>query len=352
MTSRDEALVHVTMVKKRLPSGEACRKCIDVEQVLRTRGLWSRIDDVVWAIEADSSSAGALLSERFGVGQAPFFVVRNGAGQEKAIVSALSLARLLGGEVESSSARAVEHVATGAARADAAELVRRLGSVSPEEIIHHALLTFGAQTRIAFSGAEDVVLLEMASRSGLPFRVFCLDTGRLHPETYRFVEQVRKRYALDIDMVMAEASAVQSFVRQKGLFSFYEDGHAECCAVRKVAPLRRFLEHCPAWITGQRRDQSQQTRVELPVAQEDHTASPRAVPLIKLNPLATWSSAQVWSYIREHELPYNELHARGFTSIGCEPCTRGVLPGQHEREGRWWWESGVSKECGIHRAER
>jgi phosphoadenosine phosphosulfate reductase len=131
------------------------------------------------------------------------------------------------------------------------------------------------------------------------------------------------------------------------MFSFFEDGHKECCSIRKVGPLRRKLATLDAWITGQRHDQSN-TRTDVPVVQVDPAFSSEANSLVKFNPIANWSSQQVWDYIRENEVPYNPLHAKGFDSIGCEPCTRPILPNQHEREGRWWWEDAKEKECGLH----
>lgn len=201
---------------------------------------------------------------------------------------------------------------------------------------------------ISFSGAEDVVLIDIASQLGQPFRVFSLDTGRLHAETYQFIEQVRKHYHIDIEICFPDATAVQALVNEKGLFSFYEDGHQQCCGIRKVQPLRNKLASLDAWITGQRKDQSPGTRNHIPVIQADHGFSGPGRTLIKYNPLANWSSADVWNYIRMMEIPYNKLHERGFISIGCEPCTRPVLPQQHEREGRWWWEEATHKECGLH----
>jgi phosphoadenosine phosphosulfate reductase len=117
-------------------------------------------------------------------------------------------------------------------------------------------------------------------------------------------------------------------------------------------PLRRKLATLDAWITGQRRDQSPSTRASVPVVQVDSAFSTPEHTLVKFNPLASWSSAEVWRYIRDNDVPYNELHARGFVSIGCEPCTRAVLPNQHEREGRWWWEDATVKECGLHAGNR
>jgi len=219
---------------------------------------------------------------------------------------------------------------------------------SPQEILQVALGEFAPEVAISFSGAEDVVLVDMASRIGGVFRVFSLDTGRLHPETYQFLEKVRERYGLAIEAFFPQPDAIQTLVREKGLFSFYRDGHKECCGIRKVEPLTRALNGMRAWVTGQRKDQSPGTRSEVPVVQLDRTFGSPARPLVKFNPLSHWTSKQVWAYIREHDVPYNALHDRGFVSIGCEPCTRPVNPGQHEREGRWWWEEETRKECGLH----
>ncbi len=216
---------------------------------------------------------------------------------------------------------------------------------TPQEIIDLALSKI-SNIAISFSGAEDVVLIDMAKKTGKKFRVFSLDTGRLHPETYQFIEEVRKTYNIDIEIFFANRDATEKLVKEKGLFSFYKDGHKECCDVRKVDPLKRALNTVDAWITGQRKDQSPGTRANVPVIQKDSTFG--TGKLIKFNPLSNWSSKQVWDYIRENNVPYNKLHEKGFISIGCEPCTKPVLPGQHEREGRWWWEDATKKECGLH----
>jgi len=229
---------------------------------------------------------------------------------------------------------------------DVAALAAACEARSPQEILAAALARAG-RIAISFSGAEDVVLVDMAKAIRDDVTVFALDTGRLHPETYRFLDVVQNRYGLDLEVLSPDAAAVEQLVRAKGLFSFYEDGHTECCGIRKVAPLGRRLATLDAWITGQRRDQSP-TRAAVPVVEEDATFSTAERRLLKWNPLARWTSAEVWSYIRERGVPFNPLHERGFVSIGCEPCTRPVLPGQHEREGRWWWEDATKKECGLH----
>ena len=227
------------------------------------------------------------------------------------------------------------------------DLDTQLATQSPQEIIRYALESFD-NIAISFSGAEDVVLIDMAAKIGKRFQVFSLDTGRLHAETYQFIETVRKHYNIDIDVVMPEASKVEQLVKAKGLFSFYKDDHKECCGIRKIAPLRKQLLKVDAWITGQRRDQSPGTRADVPVIQDDKAFARPNESLTKFNPLANWTSKQVWDYIRENNVPYNALHDQGFVSIGCEPCTRPTGPGQHEREGRWWWEEATKKECGLH----
>jgi phosphoadenosine phosphosulfate reductase len=231
---------------------------------------------------------------------------------------------------------------------DIQEWTARSTYFDPQEILATAIREFSPKIGISFSGAEDVVLVDMAVKLGGDFRVFSLDTGRLHPETYRFLDIVREHYAVSIEVFFPQPDAIENFVREKGLFSFYRDGHKECCGLRKVEPLRRALRGLDAWVTGQRRDQSPSTRAQVPVAEIDATFSSGRGPLVKFNPLANWTSQQVWSYIRENDVPFNPLHERGFISIGCEPCTRPVLPGQHEREGRWWWEDATKKECGLH----
>jgi phosphoadenosine phosphosulfate reductase len=225
-------------------------------------------------------------------------------------------------------------------------LAQEYAQKSASDIMALALSQTG-DIAISFSGAEDVVLVDMAARLKKPFRVFCLDTGRLHSETYQFLETVRKHYGIELEICFPDAIAVQDLVTAKGLFSFYTDDHKECCGIRKVQPLRKKLATLDGWITGQRKDQSP-TRADVPVIQHDVGFSGVGKTLIKYNPLANMTSADVWSYIRMMEIPYNPLHERGFTSIGCEPCTKPVLPNQHEREGRWWWEEATHKECGLH----
>lgn len=227
-----------------------------------------------------------------------------------------------------------------------AELNGELAAAEPRAVLARA---FDLLPRIAlsFSGAEDVVLVHMAAKLRPRVEVFTLDTGRLHPETYRFIDRIRETYQIRLQVLSPDPQKLETLVREKGLFSFYQDGHEECCGIRKIAPLRRRLAQLDGWISGQRRDQSP-TRQNVQLFELDTTFSGPGRPLIKVNPLAHWSLQQVWDYIRMFDIPFNPLHERGYVSIGCEPCTRAIRPGQHEREGRWWWEESTLRECGLH----
>ncbi len=235
---------------------------------------------------------------------------------------------------------------------DYTSLNQQLANETPYNLLTTALETFDSGCAISFSGAEDVLLIEYAHQwakaNNRTYRVFSLDTGRLHPQTYRFFQAVEERYGIRIEYCFPAATEVQDLVRAKGMYSFYADGHKECCDIRKVNPLRQQLSGLTAWVTGQRRDQSP-TRGNVPVVQVDPVFRGAAGgELIKWNPLANMSSEDVWLAIRALEVPYNALHDQGFVSIGCEPCTKAILPSQHEREGRWWWEEATKKECGLH----
>ena len=325
----------ITMVKKRLANGEPCPKCLEVERFLQGRGLVDRIDEVIWADERDPASPGWALARAHGVEVAPFFVVASEGEGTKVYTTALQLVRA---------------IVADESRANGANgVTNHPPSEEPEAVVRWALERWGSDCTIAFSGAEDVVLIDIAARTGLPFSAFTLDTGRLHPETLVFIDAVRERYGIVIDLLFPEARAVQDLVRRKGTLSFLADGHEECCAIRKVEPLGRALEGKFAWMTGLRPDQSPATRGTLPVVEWDGKhLDPDGAPLVKINPLARWTSADVWRYLREHDVPTNPLHQHGYRSIGCAPCTRPVTPGQHEREGRWWWEEATHRECGLH----
>jgi len=196
---------------------------------------------------------------------------------------------------------------------------------------------------------EDVVLVDLLMDIRPDARIFALDTGRLPPETYACAEAVRRRYGLRIEWYFPRHEAVEPLVREHGLFSFREtvEAREECCFIRKVEPLQRALQGLRAWITGQRREQAV-TRAGLAVLETDAAHG----GIAKLNPLADWTLAQVWAYVRARRLPYNRLYDRGYASIGCAPCTRAVAPGADQRAGRWWWESPAHKECGLHAGGR
>lgn len=332
--------MHITMVKKKLADGQPCKKCMQAEAMLRVRDVWDKIDDVVIADEADPQSDGMKLGAKYGVDVAPFFIVEE-SDEERVFTSIAKFLKQTFPDAKRPSRKATGTVDTQAA-------LDELQGKTPQEVVNWALSRYGSGCGFAFSGAEDVALIDMAAKSSHAFTVFCLDTGRLHPETYHFIERVRDHYGIEISLMSPQATAVEALVREKGLFSFYRDGHSECCAVRKVEPLRRALSKLDAWVTGQRLDQSPETRSDLNVIEKDMAFSGRGAELIKFNPLAAWSSAQVWAYIREERVPYNELHDQGFISIGCQPCTRASRPGEHERAARWWWEDETQRECGLH----
>ncbi|KHA79140.1 phosphoadenosine phosphosulfate reductase [Janthinobacterium lividum] len=192
--------------------------------------------------------------------------------------------------------------------------------------------------------AEDMVLTDMILKAKLPIGIFSLETGRLHQETLAVLDKVKTRYDHDITLYRPQPEAVAAYVEQNGLNAFYNsvEMRRECCRIRKVEPLGRALAGNKAWVTGQRRAQST-TRAELHVQEDD-----AAHAMTKFNPLADWSEEDVWAYIRANDVPYNALHDQGYPSIGCEPCTRAVQPGEDVRAGRWWWENPDSKECGLH----
>lgn len=192
--------------------------------------------------------------------------------------------------------------------------------------------------------AEDMVLTDLILSARLPIGIFSLETGRLHAETLDMLARVREAYDYEIALFKPEPAAVAAYVEKNGLNAFYDsvEMRKECCRVRKVEPLGRALAGKRAWITGQRRAQST-TRAELAVQEDD-----AAHGMQKFNPLADWSEEDVWEYLRSKAVPYNALHDRGYPSIGCEPCTRAIQPGEDVRAGRWWWENPESKECGLH----
>lgn len=217
---------------------------------------------------------------------------------------------------------------------------------SPEEIIHDTLNYFGIEN-IAFAssfGAEDQVITDMLVKANKDAQVFTLDTGRLPQQTYDVQDETRLRYGIKIEALFPENVAVEAMVLEHGPNLFFDsvDKRKKCCQIRKVAPLKKKLSTLKAWICGLRREQSV-TRTGVEVIEWDD-----AFQLFKINPLADYSEADVWTYIRTHNVPYNKLHDQGYPSIGCAPCSRPVNPGEDIRAGRWWWENPEHKECGLH----
>jgi thioredoxin-dependent adenylylsulfate APS reductase len=226
---------------------------------------------------------------------------------------------------------------------DAAE---RFEHADATELLTWAIESFHPRLAISAAGGVDgMALIDMAWRIDPSIRVFTLDTGRLPAETYALFEEVRERYGIDVEFEHPDGQAVAELMTTHGPNLMYKgvDLRIACCEIRKVEPLKRKLATLDAWIAGLRREQWKTrkniAKVEL---DRDHGG------IVKLNPLADWTLDQVWTYVREHEVPYHELFDHGYTSIGCAPCTRAVMPGEPERAGRWWWEDQTDKECGIH----
>jgi phosphoadenosine phosphosulfate reductase len=231
-------------------------------------------------------------------------------------------------------------------RDEVAALNREFAKASPQEVLKWALSTFGESIALAWSGAEDVAVLDMmVTLDRSRTRVFTLDTGRLNPETYEFIDEVRKKYGIDVEILFPDAATVEKMVREKGVNLFYHsiENRKECCRIRKVEPLNRLLKTLDGWITGLRRTQAV-TRGRLSKIEID----PAHDGIVKVNPIADWTTPQLFEHLQTNGVPMNRLHVQGYSSIGCAPCTRAVKPGEDERAGRWWWEAPDSKECGLH----
>jgi phosphoadenosine phosphosulfate reductase len=223
----------------------------------------------------------------------------------------------------------------------------RLRGAEPAAVAAWAVERFGPSVAVSSSfSIEDCVVIDMAHAvAGRALRVFALDTGRLHDETYLTAERVRAKYGLEIAWFFPAQKSVEDLITLKGLYSFRDslDNRHECCGIRKVEPLGRALAGLDAWMTGLRREQSV-TRADGSEVEIDGAHG----GIAKVNPLIAWSEAQVRAYAVEHRVPIHPLHDEGYPSIGCAPCTRAVAPGEHPRAGRWWWENPENKECGLH----
>ena len=217
---------------------------------------------------------------------------------------------------------------------------------TPQEVLKWSLDNLHPRIAMASSfGAEDVVVIDMIMKINPKARIFTLDTGRLNQETYDVMDEIRKKYNMNIEVMFPDQNETEQMVRVNGMNLFYHSiGNRKlCCGIRKVHPLNKMLSTLDGWITGLRADQTEvrlkANRIEF---DEQHNG------IIKINPIIEWTWEQTWDYIKKNDIPYNKLHDRGFPSIGCEPCTRAIKPGEPLRAGRWWWESDSQKECGLH----
>lgn len=210
-------------------------------------------------------------------------------------------------------------------------------------LLHQAVRDHGKVVYSSSLGAESVVLTDLIWSHVPQVEIFSIDTGRLHEETRALVERLERRYQRRMKIYHPDPAALEAWVASHGINGFY-NGVAErqsCCHVRKVEPFRRAIAGAGAWITGVRRQQSA-TRAQAQPVEFDE-----ANGIARISPILDWTHDDVWAYIRGHRLPYNPLHDRGYPSIGCAPCTRAVEPGEDGRAGRWWWENGTTKECGL-----
>jgi phosphoadenosine phosphosulfate reductase len=229
---------------------------------------------------------------------------------------------------------------------EAGELAVEYDDQPPEAVLQWALERYGSRIALCTSfQAEGMVLLDMAWRIDPAVRVFTIDTGRMHQETYDLIDQVRERYSVKIEVYAPAAPDVESMTRQHGVNLFYKSVPLRllCCQVRKVRPLQRVLDGLDGWITGLRRE-TWASRSNIRKIEIDHDHG----GIAKISPLADWTHEEVWDYIRAHEVPSHALYAQGYTSIGCVPCTRKSAAGEDPRAGRWWWETNAPKECGMH----
>jgi len=224
-------------------------------------------------------------------------------------------------------------------------LQEELKNKGPEAVLARVGEVFGDSVLFASAlGAEDQVITDIISRKGLKIPVITLDTGRLFNESYQLLEDIEKQYGIRVKLFFPDKDAVEAMTAEHGVNLFRDsvENRKLCCRVRKIEPLRRALSGYKAWICGLRREQSV-TRNEIQTIEWDE-----ANQIVKINPLADWTEAQVWEYIKNHEVPYNKLHDQGFPSIGCACCTRAVKRTEDVRAGRWWWEVPEQKECGLH----
>jgi phosphoadenosine phosphosulfate reductase len=225
------------------------------------------------------------------------------------------------------------------------ELNKKMEGSSPREILKYFIGEYkGKIVQSTSLGAEDQVITDMICSIDNKTRIFSLDTGRLFQETYNLIEKTNEKYKISIDIYFPDWQKVEEMVREKGINLFYRsiENRKRCCYLRKIEPLKRALKGTEVWISGIRRDQTV-SRFYTKLVEWDETHN-----MIKINPLLNWTEKEVWAYIKDNNVPYNILHDRGYSSIGCQPCTRAIKPGEDFRAGRWWWEEPDNRECGLH----
>ena len=217
---------------------------------------------------------------------------------------------------------------------------------TPQEVLKWAIDNLHPKIAMASSfGAEDAAIIDMMTKINPKARIFTLDTGRLNQETYDVMDEIRNKYNINIEVMFPDQNEVEQMVRVNGMNLFYQSmGNRKlCCGIRKVHPLNKMLVTLDGWITGLRNDQTQNRAGAKKIEIDDQHNG-----MIKINPIIDWSWEQTWDYIKTNNIPYNKLHDKGYPSIGCEPCTRAIKPGEPLRAGRWWWETDPEKECGLH----
>ncbi|MDD4375103.1 MAG: phosphoadenylyl-sulfate reductase [Bacteroidales bacterium] len=230
---------------------------------------------------------------------------------------------------------------------DINQLNQTLAKADAEEILTEAATLFRGKISFASSlGFEDQIITHFIAKNTLPISIFTLDTGRLFPETYDLIDRTVAKYKLNIEVYFPDYRQVEEMVSEKGINLFYDsiENRKLCCGIRKTEPLKRALQNLDAWITGLRKEQAV-TRTHMQAIEWDAMHG-----LVKVNPLINWTAEEVETFVRSEGIPYNKLHDKGFPSIGCQPCTRAIQPGEDIRAGRWWWEQPEQKECGLHKS--
>ena len=354
----------IIMVKKIMEDGKECKKCGEVYERLKAGNELGLIDKIVMADVKDDQSEGHKLAKKYNVDIAPFFIVEDASNvtiyktymelKRKVLKKVVEEADV---DIEERRKASTEKKSIDIFHSlpskksilrsdyDIEKLSKQFENSTPQEVLEWGLKELHPSIALAWSGAEDVAVVDMMVKINPQARIFTLDTGRLNPETYDLIDKVRQKYGINVEVMFPNAAETEEMVRSKGVNLFYHsvENRNLCCNVRKVKPLKKMLSTLNGWITGLRRDQAV-TRIASKKIEIDENFG----GIIKLNPLADWTHKEVWDYIHKNDVPYNVLHDKGYPSIGCAPCTRSVESGEDIRAGRWWWEAPESKECGLH----